>query len=103
LTVLRPDIVRIFSAAVGKEILRPGTIGSSEVVTSFSRGMNSILIYNAGPNNVFFDFDASVTVASGMIIPLRAWWSGDVPVTSVHLICSSGESATVYIIGFLLR
>jgi len=102
MTRISPEIIKVFTASKGKEILRPGTIGATEVVSSFSQEMNSVLILNDGPNPVYIDFDSTVTVATGMKIPAKAWWSGNVPITSIHLICESGNTAEVYIIGFLL-
>lgn len=102
MTHLRPTIIRVFSASKGKEILRPATVGATETIASFTRQMNSVLILNDGPNPVYVDFDATVTTATGMLIPAKSWWSGDVPITSLHFICAAGQTATVYITGFLL-
>lgn len=102
MTHMRPDIVKVFTASKGKEILRPTVIGAIEVTVSFVRAMNSVLILNEGPDSVYVDFDTVVGIATGFPIPAGTWWSGDVPITVIHLICNVGETANVSIIGFLL-
>jgi len=111
MTHIRPEVIRIttptpiktFSTSLGKEILRPGMIGAIEIISSFTRPMNSVLILNDGPNPVYVDFDTTVTIVTGMMIPAKSWWSGDVPITSLHFICAAAQTATIYITGFRLE
>lgn len=102
MTHLRPDVIKVFTASKGKEILRPPTVGSTEVVATFSIPVNSVLVLNNGPNEVYIDFNETVTVATGALIPAKAWWSGNVPITALHFICAVGQTATVNITGFVL-
>lgn len=65
---------------------------------SFSQEVRSILVYNDGPNPVHFNEDA-VANTNKFKIPAKAWLSIDIPVTTPHFICASGETATVYVLG----
>jgi len=89
--------MRIFSAAQNSEQLKIDVTAVDSIGT-FSQEVRSILIYNTGPNVVHFNEDAVSTV-DNFEIPAKAWFSVDIPVTHVHLICAAAETATCYVIG----
>jgi hypothetical protein len=55
-------------------------------------------LYNDGPNAVHVDTDETVTTNSFKIIP-KASLSLGVPYNSIHMICATGQTATVYLWG----
>lgn len=88
---------RIVSSASADEQLKI-SVTSSDSSGSFSQAVKSMIIYNDGPNAVYYNRDAAATT-SKFKIPAKAWLMADVPVTTPHFICASGETAAVYCIG----
>ncbi len=74
------------------------SVTSTDTVVSFSQQVKSFIIYNDGPYAVHFNRDNTATT-SNFKIPPKAWFMSDVPVTNLHLICASGETATVFVKG----
>ena len=56
------------------------------------------MIYNDGPNAVHYKRDAAAATSDHKI-PAKSWLTLDVPITTPHFVCASGETATVYVIG----
>lgn len=93
-----PDFAkRIVSSASAIEQVKV-SVTASDSTGTFSQEMKSVLIYNDGPNDVHFNNDAASTTDK-FKIPSRSWLMIDVPLTVVHLICATGESATAYLVG----
>ena len=63
--------------------------------TTLSESYTSHLIYNDGPNAVYLEFDTTATTNS-FKVPAGSALSLDLEFQSLHYICASGESATVY-------
>lgn len=74
------------------------SVTSSDSSSSFSQEVKSVLIYNDGPNPVHYNRDATATT-NKFKIPSKSWLITDVPTTTPHFICASGETATVYCLG----
>ena len=86
----------ITTAANNEQITKNVTQTSS--AATFSQEVKSIVIQNVGSNEVFINFDGAALIThfkleAGETLTL------DVTVTAVHVICSSGETTTVNIIG----
>ena len=88
---------RIITSGSNSEQLKI-SVTATDSSDSFSQEVKSILCYNDGPNAVHFNEDATAT-ANSFKIPSKAWLMIDIPVTTPHFICASGETATVYVLG----
>lgn len=88
---------KIISSASDDEQVK---VSASDVdaAGTFSQSVQSVLIYNDGPNALHYNRDAAATT-NNFKIPAKAWLMIDVPMTSAHFICATGETATVYLIG----
>jgi len=74
------------------------SVTSSDTSATFSQQVKSFLVYNDGNSPAHINFDAAATT-NHMKIPAKAWFSIDFPVTVLHFICASGDTATVYCVG----
>jgi len=88
---------RIITSASADEDLKI-SVTSSDSYASFSNQMQSVLIYNDGPNPVHFNRDAPATT-NNFKIPAKAWLIVDVVMTTPHFICDTNQTATVYCYG----
>ncbi len=88
---------RIISSADDKEDLKI-SVTDADSSSAFAQEVQTIFIYNDGPNDVFFNNDAASTT-SKTLIKAKAWMSLDLKITTPHFICASGETATVYVVG----
>ena len=88
---------RVISSASADEQLNI-SVTATDSSDSFSAERKACLIYNDGPNPVHFNRDAAATT-SKFKIPAKAWLTVDVPMTTPHFICATGETATVYVYG----
>lgn len=66
--------------------------------SSFSQEVKSMVIHNDGPYPVHYNRNAASST-SKFKIPANSWFMIDVPLTTPHFICASGENATVYCYG----
>lgn len=71
------------------------SVTDSDTAATFDQQVKSYFVYNDGPNAVHYKRDAAATT-SNFKIPAKAWLMDDIPVTALHFICASGETATVY-------
>jgi len=67
----------------------------SENNTTLAENYTSHIIYNDGPDPVYVEFDQTATTNS-FKIPAGSSLSVDLEFKSLHYICDSGGSATVY-------
>ncbi|RLE52579.1 MAG: hypothetical protein DRJ26_04570 [Candidatus Methanomethylicota archaeon] len=67
----------------------------TETVTTLTETYTSHIIYNDGPYPVYVNFDATATT-NNFKIPAGSSLSINLEFKSLHLICASGENATVY-------
>ncbi len=74
------------------------SVTASDSSGSFNQQVRALLIYNDGVNAVHYNRDATATT-SKFKIPAKAWLMVDVPVTTPHFICATGETATVFCLG----
>lgn len=74
------------------------SVTDADSTGTFTQTVQSVLIYNDGPNAVHYNRDAAATT-SKFKIPAKSWLMIDVPLKVAHFICASGETATVYLIG----
>ncbi len=88
---------RIITSASADEQLKI-SVTDSDTSDSFSQQVLSILIYNDGPNAVFYKRNAAAATTNQKL-PAKSWIIMDIPITTPHFICASGESATVYCLG----
>lgn len=88
---------KIISSASADEQLKI-SVTASDSSDSFSQQVKSILLYNDGANACHFNRDAAATT-NHFKIPAKAWLMIDIPTTTPHFICASGETATVYVYG----
>lgn len=88
---------RLITSASDDEQLKV-SVNSSDSFDSFSNVMQAVLFYNDGPNPVHYNRDATATT-SKFKLPAKAWLMIDVPITTPHFICMSGQTATVYCYG----
>jgi len=99
-TRLRPKIIDVYTTSSVVEDLSAGgiAVGAVDTTATFSSQRKSCLIYNAGPNQVHINFDATATT-NNFIIPPK--WSMSIvfPVTVLHFVCDPGNSCTLYILG----
>ena len=88
---------RIISSASSDEQIK---ISASQADSSgsFSQIVKATLFYNDGPNAVHYNRDAAATT-SKFKVPAKSWLMIDVPMTTPHFICATGETATVFCIG----
>ena len=88
---------RMISTATSDEQLKIA-VTDSDSSASFTQQVKSVLLYNDGPNTVHYNRDATSTT-NKLIIRPRSAIVVDVPITTPHFICASGETATVYCLG----
>ncbi len=88
---------RIITSASDKEDLKI-SVTDADSSSAFAQQVQSIYIYNDGPNAVFFNNDTAATT-SKTLIKAKAWTTLDLKITTPHFICDSGETATVYVVG----
>ncbi|KKL68009.1 hypothetical protein LCGC14_2129270 [marine sediment metagenome] len=94
----RPDYSpKVVTSATEDEQLNI-SVTATDSSDSFAQIVLAILIYNDGPNAVFYKRDA-VATTSNYKMPAKTWASFDVPMTTPHFICASGETATVFAVG----
>lgn len=93
-----PDFHRTVFAASKNSEQKTGSVTSTDTSVAFSQQIKSFIIINDGPNPCHINFDATATT-SNMKIPAKSWFYVDFPVTVLHFICASGETATVYCVG----
>ena len=67
----------------------------TETVTTLAENYTSHVIYNDGPDAVYVNFNDTATTDS-FKIPSLGVLSIDLEFNELHVICASGESATVY-------
>jgi len=93
-----PDYApRFITSASADEDLKI-SVSDADSSSSFSQIVKAILIYNDGPNAVYYNRDAAATT-SNFKLPSKAWLMLDVPLTTPHFICATDETATVYCYG----
>jgi len=88
---------RMITSAQSSEQLKID-VDEADSSEDFSQACLSLLLYNDGPNPVHFNEDAAATT-DHFKLPAKAWLSIDIPVTTPHLICAAGETATVFCLG----
>ncbi|KKK48067.1 hypothetical protein LCGC14_3148860 [marine sediment metagenome] len=74
------------------------SVSDSDSTGTFAQEIKSYLIFNDGPKAVHVKRDAEATV-NNFLIPSKSWIYVDLPVTVLHFICATGETATVYLWG----
>ena len=89
--------IRAFTSAENFQQLKISAT-DSEVTSSFSQQIKSILVYNDGVNPVHLNFDATATTNS-MKVVAKAWLTIDLNLKDLHTICATGETATLFVIG----
>lgn len=75
------------------------SVTASETTMTFSKSVHSWIIYNDGPNPIYFDLVTGVDT-DNFKIPAKAWFMADVPTDEIFLICAATQTATVYAVGF---
>lgn len=75
------------------------SVTDSETKIEFSKSVHSYIIFNDGPNPVHWDLVTGVDT-NNFKIPPKAWFMADVPTDEIYLICATGQTATVYAVGF---
>jgi len=91
------DSVRTISSATEIEDLKL-SVTDSDTSESFSKEMKSILFYNDGDYACYINIDSTATT-NNFKLPSKSAHSIDIPCTTPHAICASGESCTLYIRG----
>ncbi len=86
--------IRAFTAA-SEEEQQKAAVTDSETEMTFSAEVKSWRLYNAGPNACHYALVTGVDT-NNYIIPPRSWLVEDVPLTTIYLICDTGETAAVY-------
>lgn len=71
------------------------SVTASDSTATFTQKVRAYVVYNDGPNAVHINYDATATT-NLFKIPAKAWKMLDIPVTVLHFICATGETATVY-------
>lgn len=74
------------------------SVTSTETSQAFSTEMKYFFLYNDGPNAVHLDNDETATTNSFKIPPKAYFYLGS-PTTTIHAICASGQTATLYVWG----
>ena len=78
-----------------KHVINKISASDTESTTTLAENYTSHVIYNDGPNDVYVNFDGTATTDS-FKIPALASLSIDLEFKELHVICASGETATVY-------
>lgn len=73
-------------------------VTDSDSSESFSQEVRSMLVTNDGPNAVHYKRNAAADT-NNFKLPARSWFIADVPITTPHFICESGQTATIYCLG----
>ena len=69
-------------------------------VATFPSVTTNLEIYNEGPDNVFFQTDnETVNITNGILVPSGKSYKAWLNVLKVNLLCDSGETAQVRVIG----
>ena len=74
-------------------------VTDTETSTSFSAIVKWIMIYNSGPCETHINFDDTATTEH-FLLPAGAFIFLGLKLISVHAVCPSGKSTTLYIMGF---
>lgn len=74
------------------------SVTDSQTTITFSQSVLSFIIYNDGASDVHISRATGVDTDDYKIIA-GSWFSMDVPTTSIHLICPTGKTSTIYAIG----
>lgn len=74
------------------------SVTDTETTISFSSSVHSWRLYNDGANAVHYSTATGVTVNNNKL-PAKSWVMEDLALTTIYLICDSGETATVYAAG----
>ena len=100
MTRISPKIVDVYTTSTVVQDLSEGglAVGATDVTATFSSQRKSCLIYNAGPNDVHINFDATATT-NNFIIPSLDALQIVFPVTVLHFICAAGQTATIWLLG----
>jgi len=93
-----PDFaVRSFSSGSSHEDLKI-SVTASDSSDSFATEVRSLLFYNDGANGCHINIDAAATTGN-FYLPAKSSHSIDIPCTTAHAICATGESCTLYVRG----
>ena len=76
------------------------SVTDSDTALIFSQKVKAWIVSNDGPNAVHINFETAATT-DHFKIPARGFMMLAVPLTELHFICASGETATVFAIGVL--
>jgi len=98
MTRISPKIVDVYTTSTVVQDLSPVAVTATDTTATFSSQRKSCLIYNDGPQDVHVNFDA-VATTSNFIIPALDALQIVFPVTVLHFICDTGNTATLYILG----
>lgn len=85
---------RIITSAESAEQVKVSVTAADSTAT-FAQKVRSFVIINDGVNSVHINLDAAATT-NHFKIPAKSWLMLDVPVTVLHFICATAETATVY-------
>ena len=89
---------RLMTAVPGlatQHVISKISASDTETSKTLAENYTSHVIYNDGPDAVYVEFDTTATTNSFKIPALSAL-SVDLEFKSLHCICASGETATVY-------
>ena len=95
---IRPDIINVYTTSRVVQDLSPLAVTDADTTATFSSQRKSCLIYNAGPNDVHINFDATATTSNFRIPSLDALQIV-FPVSVLHFICAAGQTCTLDILG----
>ncbi len=73
-------------------------ITAVETVVTFTTLMNSVLVYNDGPNDIYYS-NATGVDTTNFKIPALSAATLDAKKTLLYFICAAGQTATVYCYG----
>lgn len=74
------------------------SVTSTVTPQTWTNSIKAFLIYNDGPNEVYFSFGSDPTT-NNFKIPSGSSLTIDISSKDTRFICASGETATLYVIG----
>jgi len=93
-----PDWYTKAFTSSAEEEQEKASVTATETVITFSASVHSWCLYNDGPNACHYALATGVTT-DNFKVPPRAGIVRDTPTTKIYLICATGQTATVYVVG----
>jgi len=93
-----PDFFPRMITTAQEEEQEKASVTASETIVTFSKEVKAFLIYNDGVYAVHYSLTTGLDT-NNFMIPAGAGLMMDLPTTKIYLICATGKTATVYVVG----